>query len=1297
MKPYRYKKITACILVAALLLGITGSGALAAEPPVLPSPQRNRVTDIGYVQNVNARTWYAQLNWDATTFPPEASERYINLGLNEVVHGTGLIQPDALRVSLPGTATGYNLDEYTPEGLKHGTIYESYVRATYIANTPTGQYTVSSQRSNPAKFLTGLHVSVELIPGTNNIKIKWDDVWDTTGRINYRILISDTKGFTQPPSIPDIVASDIGKSGSAVTVNRDEKKLEYIYTFALPGREYSIKVVPIPSPSVACATVDEIGAITIKTDILLKAQRVGYTNEGDVIWKLFWNPIVKGNVFTRVDYELYRYTNDDPQGQLYRLIPDVDSYLITVKKNDPALYSFKIDAKAYVQGSSAPIEFRSNNRVMLKEQIPQQPEAPDLVDAFVDADPKPLNYDELLTSTSAALLWRVPYTGEGHIDNDVTYDIYLLEDIRDVANPPSNYKIGADLTMGQANQVRNKLTGEVMGYRYNLSGLKSNSTYYFVIYAKKSFLVQNPGDGFMVTMPYISKQAVKVIITKPDTGADRPIAPSAPPFGLKSGSDSVTYTSAAMVLKKKWHALYDSDKLRWVYTSAKDYNDNQLLDPTNPEKKNGMIVNYQPGWKVVPHVVSYNDALNVIRLRNNRDTEYVTYSDLSQPDIKAFEIAQQPVVIPNIPDDADDQSFTFNVTNLTHNTAYIVWVTIENQNGTASDPSDPIVITTPPQIPETPVTPTVPSDLKGIAADSFVDLFWTYTLNMDYEIKAGTSDKLASATITKQVSYEEIRRNTFLRVDGLEANTIYYFWIKAISKTSQGQPLESVYSNPLVIRTEAYRPPAPPTGFGVKSGPDGVTEKSITYLWDAKTGLTYYLEFADNANFENATMTQVTGGLHTVGNLVANRRYYARLYAFDNKTQLRSEPTRAIMVTTNKSKSEYDGSYDLDDVVTGDGLNIPNKLENGIWTITSLGAHAHVLGERIRELYGPVVKLDLSQPPGKTSIIRLELGAAVFDVLSELKKELYVKLPWGQYLIRPGTFQNDDYFVQKAKNSELSFRLETISPATQYKAAANMQFKTPVAGLKVSYLQSNTLIQKLTRSIRVELPMAGLGSYGQEQVKTYAASTNQSWYVLPTYTDYANSQVAGELDKPGAYVAATWGIQPVPSVPAHITESMERIQSVFKLKSLEGKTFNHNAAMTQKAILKLIMDIVANQSDIEAVTDEEMLQQAVRAGLIDAAGDVSDAGARRDKAAYMLVSLYQFMTRENTQPTRPSVWSQYQDLPKSDNRYLNAYKFALENGIVQGNGSNLSYPEKIVTYGDFLVMLERTLRLCGEI
>ncbi len=1286
------------LLIIAILPGLMPDTGIFADTMILQAPKLNRITDIGYTQDINNSQWYARLGWDwnPSNFPSEADERYIIIGLNEIARGTGQVIQEAISVPLNGSATSFEFTEYIPEGLKHGTIYESFVKSSYKANTPTGQYTVTSQKSNPAKFLTTLHVSVELIPGTNNIKIKWDDVWDTSGRINYQILISDTKGFTQPPPIPDIVATEIGKPGSAVTVNTADKTLEYVYTNAMPGREYSIKVVPQPNANVAYATAEEIEPITIKTDILLKAQKVGYNNEGDTIWKLFWNPIVKGNTFTRVDYELYRYVNDEPQGQLYRLIPDIDSYQIIIKKGDTNSYSFKIDAKAYVQGSAAPIDFRSNNKVMLKEQIPQKPQAPELMDSFPDADP-PINYEDFLTAFSASIFWKAPKTGDGAIDNDITYDIYLLENIEYVNNPPSNFKIASDLRMNESNAIRNAKNNTIIGYRYNLEGLKSNSTYYFVIYAKKSYLVENSTDGIMVTMPYVSKQSVKVIITEPDAGSDRPIAPSAPPFGIKKdnkGINLVTFTGATLELDKKWYAFFEKTSKRWEQVSYDDYIENDLLKPGDPgydDKRVGTVINYLPGWSVVPHVVNYNEALNVIRLRNNRSGEYITYSDLSQADIKAFEIPQQKVPVPNLADNVD-QTFSFNISGLSDNSTYIVWVTIENQNGTSSDPSDPLIITTPVDVPEKPVTPTVPEDLSGIAGDSFVDLFWTYTTNMSYEIKGGTSDKIGEATITKQVSYDEIKNSTFSRVDQLQADTVYYFWIKAISKSSQGVVIESEFSNPLVIKTEAHKPPAPPTGFGVKNGPDGVTESSITYLWTKQEGISYILEFAEDINFSDSRMIDVNSDTYTVGGLISNRRYYARLYAYNPTTKLRSEPTRTIMIITNKSKSEYDSSYDLDEALTGDGLDIPAKLTNGIWTISSLGANGHLLAERIRNQYDSIVKIDLSQPPAKTTTIRLELSSVVMDALSGQKKELYLVLPWGNYTIRPGTFQTDEYYRMRANNNNLDFRFETISPASSYKPSSTMQIKTAVTDLKFFYIQGLSQINNINLPIRVELPVSGLANYVQGQIGTFSYNTTKGWYRLPTFTDYNQNRVVGELDRPGAVVAATEGILPQSNVPSYITQSMERIQSIYDLKSIKNKPFNHNASMTQKDVLKLIFDVIP-----ASYSEYNIAEKAVSAGLISNVSEINDSYIRRDKAINTLISFYKIRTRQKAVPTKSGIWSHYTDLSKADSRYLNDYKFALEMGIIQGNAKSLAYPDRLMTLGDFLVFLDRTLQLCGDL
>ena len=84
------------------------------------------------------------------------------------------------------------------------------------------------------------------------------------------------KGFTQP-AIPDIVGSEVGKPGSHVTVNTAEKKQICIY---MPCRAENILSGSSQAyVNVACAKTEDIVAVTIKTDILLNAQKVGYNNE----------------------------------------------------------------------------------------------------------------------------------------------------------------------------------------------------------------------------------------------------------------------------------------------------------------------------------------------------------------------------------------------------------------------------------------------------------------------------------------------------------------------------------------------------------------------------------------------------------------------------------------------------------------------------------------------------------------------------------------------------------------------------------------------------------------------------------------------------------------------------------------------------------------------------------------------------------------------------------------------------------------------------------------------------------
>lgn len=1289
-------RIMALVMLITLYTGYGGTAAFADTITVNP-PTNFKVADIGYDDN---GSWFADLSWQYGGFPPGSDEEQITASFHEIEYGTGNRITNSMQVTMNGdkremrVADTYD-SETNPHALKPGHIYVANLTASCRVGNSSSR--IASQRSNTIKFLTDVEFEAKLVPGTNNIKIIWDDVWDTDGRIDYEILISDISAdaIGKISHTERIIGSKIGDADAPpVTVNATEGKLEFTYTGAHPGRRYSVKVIPIPDNDTAVIPSDEIPVASVNTSILLRTSRVGYTYEGDVIWNLSWDPIVLDEdefKIQRIDYVLYRYSSENDDNPVQYILPNMTSYQLIISKDDDTPYSFSVVAYARSADSSiGDIYFDSSMRVPLKDEIPQYPEAPEIVDSFPEAN---LSYEDLVTPHSATVMWKVPYNGEGigddYIDKDIVYDIYLVDDIRYVKSPPDEYKIASDISMSRANEIRAgkdaKNTDperQILGYRYDLTGLDSQSIYYFVIRAKKYYLVEERKSGLVVSTPkaFCSDYSVKVIITQPDTGTDRiPEAPSAPPFGVDK--ESVTTSGATLYLKKQWEAYYDNDSRRWRDISLFDGNQEEYEKKHN--KQEIKTISYESGWKVIVYGIKYDYAVELVGSNN------IQYSDLSGT-LKNLATTLKEVSIPDIPDTQKDKTFKFDVTGLSENTSYIVWVTVANHDGRESNPSDPIIINT--KTPEVinPVTPTAPTDIIPIAAANFVDLFWDLIPGMNYEIRCGTEENVETAGIKNVVTYAELSETDYYRQTGLEPDTQYYIWIKTINPET-GR--ESVFSNPVIVKTESYSPPPPPTGFGVSTGPDGVTENSITYVWEALTGYAYILEFADNSSFDKAQTFEVDGDTYKVASLISNRRYYARLYAYDTETGLRSEPTRTIMVITDKSREDYDSEYDLDDVPTGDILVISPKVVDGVWTASVTGINAYRMAEQAMAIHDYAVTIDLSSPPAaRVQTIRLEMGAALIDALSEMKKELYIKTPSNDIVIRPQTLQTDEYFKMKRTDSNFTLRLDVTSPATSYALPSKLSLAAPITRIKIGPAATGRSFASLVQPIRVYFPVQNLSNYMAGEIGTYLyADGSGSWQALETKTDYSGGKVSGEMTKPGAIAAATRTVAKAGTVPVNVESSLEDILAVYSLPSLEGKTFRYADPVKESDIVKLLLDLTGTSYD-----DGNYLTQAVRGGLIKSARDITDGYARRDKAARLLVSYYQFRTRMAVQPQNPSAWSRYPDLNKVSSDALNAVKFSIENGVIQPTGNYLN-PDKTITYGELVRMLEKILILCGDL
>lgn len=1314
----KVKRIAARIIVWILIISMVAAFIIEvayAAQQAMPStpPQNVTVSDMGY-EDAGKQNWFIEFSWDAPTYPDNAVDKSQIFYFNKVQRGTGKLVENTVQFTLNEGTRKFNPVRYGIE-LDHGTIYEFYGKSSYTYGD-NGEYTFISGKSNRVKFLTGLEFNAEVIPGTNDIRIVWDDVWDTDGRIDYRILISDTSGFTQPPSIPDIIGNNIGTEKSKVTVS--DGMLEYVYTDALPGREYSIKIIPLVDSDVATVPEDELPVITVKTEIILRAQYLGESVDSDgtqwVRWMLLWDPIIKGSIgnttFTKVMYKLYRY-DEDGNETLFAVVEDNDRIEIKLKPEDVEKYKYKIEADAYrADGSYVP--FYSSTRISLETQIPEYPESPEFVDVFENADPEPLVSDELLTGKSATLLWLPPVTGEGEIDTDVYYDIYLCDSIDDVDLenlPPLTKKIASNISMGNQNQVKEIKTGRIIGYRYEITNLEPNTVYYVVMVAKKNFLVESEDGDYMISVPYISKPAVKVIITKSGTEADQPVAPPSPPFRLVS-DDPVGTDRISLRMEKAWTEMYNEELGKWLYVIRKDdpegkvsggfynsgnsytyeeYLKNLNLPDDDPGKKPVREINYNAGWEIRVHCVEYDKALSNVRNITGRD--YISYSDLKKNYVLDLEEDVEPVLIPDFVSGADTV-FYFDAYGLDSNETYLVWITVYNTDGDMeSDPSDPLIVTTLPEYPPKVEYPTVPTDLKGVAGDTYVDLYWSYRENYSYNIRYGTTDDVESAENTVNVTYDQLAAQPYVRVEGLEADTVYYFWIQAVSPKSLGG-VPSEWSNSLVIKTEPYSPPPRPRGFGIKNTPDAITESSIYYEWLPDESVTFILEISENADFSESTEYNVDGSEYRVTGLRSNYAYYARLYSYSEKTGLRSEPTPVIVIITRKGRSEYDADVPGTEPPAGDIVEIDGVAVDGVWSARALGINAGRLSEKIRNMNCDTYSIDLTNPPPNTRTIRVELGGEVIETLSGTAQNLRIKTPDSEITILPGSFLEDTYFRLKQSLGNLTVRIDVTTPVSGLTPEKNRKFVLPVTEINVTAGSGKSFfpIGDFTRPVRVALGMdAGTAEKSDARFYDY---DDGNWYAVNSLYFPDEQKIVIYPEKSGAIaVTVTNHTRSTGSGDSKINAVIRNITSKYEMPSISAKNVDYSKKLTINEGMKCLFDIVPYD-----YRNANIAEKAVRAGMLLPQYINSGTGPlRTDQAIYAAISVLRKKTRVDISgASLPPEYASF--INRVQEPYREAVSFAVENGILDGYVNEIN-PADTITLYQILEIIERILIYAGEI
>jgi hypothetical protein len=129
-----------------------------------------------------------------------------------------------------------------------------------------------------------------------------------------------------------------------------------------------------------------------------------------------------------------------------------------------------------------------------------------------------------------------------------------------------------------------------------------------------------------------------------------------------------------------------------------------------------------------------------------------------------------------------------------------------DEDGRRGDETAPILVTNLPP-------PAPPQFLKAQSGDGFVDLSWTPGPDMPADAGYNVYRSEASTIYSwRPVNTELVRENSF--TDGpLKNGTRYYYEVRAVFRTAEGQVIESAAPPPASAVPSDNAPPAPPQGF----------------------------------------------------------------------------------------------------------------------------------------------------------------------------------------------------------------------------------------------------------------------------------------------------------------------------------------------------------------------------------------------------------------------------------------------------------------------------------------------------
>lgn len=1234
----RIKRTVILLLIFTVIFQINSFNMLtAADTQTPPSMLRVDPKDpgepaIGYNE---FDQYYVDLKWDIT-YPSSAISGYVNFYTQEIAKpykGGGARSLKDRDVS--GNHISGNTYAHRLKGLKSGTVY--YIDATAYYNFVFNDTTYSSPQSgtsNRVKVLTNINVSAYALEG-NKIKIEWDDVWNTGGRIDYKLYISENSSFSNTPPIY-IKKGQIGANGP-VTVNEETGKLEYIHTARDPGRVYYVRIEPDVT-DIELKKNQYSNTVTVSSFILVKTTKIS-TDDSGAVWKLDWSPVVTGlgDSDIKITYHIYKGEVNSSALPQYMAAVDGTSFFVTLPTGNVENY-FIIRALVTRNGQDVyeGIKIESEQVIVTEQEVAFYPAVPEIVDEFTDPEGEIIaSFGEKLEPRSATVMWRVPLLGDGQIDENVVYDIWLIEDPDQIDNPPQGMLIASDIKIGSGNYIL--YDNKILGYSYKLSNLTPNSTYYFKIVAKREFLEYV--DNILQKVTYRSGPAIKVIVTPPEGPINQPNVPARPPLKVKvygDGRDSITQDSVIIQLKNLWYEKYNAEEKRWEYIRTEKLSETDI-PPYVPVAVSSPSTD--PGSNSIPIVVddvyyrkvSYDSGVK-IDVGCIKFTEGMTYDGLKNIAadwITGFPVEpNDPLENPQFNPDNNKHNVDIPVTGLEPNTAYVIWVRATRPElNLVSEPSDPIIITTDPVIIPPPEKPVVPFFNYSLSGDTYIDLGWEFKPEYNYYIKYGTEDNINSAVGNVKVVLEDLYNSMYYRVRDLKPGTLYYFWLQAES-VSGGESIKSEWSDSYLVSTLELIPPDSPRGFGIKNSSDAVTKNSITFEWIQEEGLQYILEVSKDMNFSESKEYNVgAASEYTVDGLLSNHRYFARLFAYDPAKDLRSGPTHVISVRTLGSRDDYDSDVDIEDAITGEYIEKAETIEDGVWNIRIVGVNADRFIEQVIKDNKLDVTIDLSNPPAAYKKLRILASDKVFKSLTTLSENLIIKTEKLSLVIRPGMITTDNFNPLAGKASGVDYEICIFYPDNVDFKLKNMVLKTKVARIEIGVVDGGNVlpVKSLLKPLRVLVKYDDEYREGKISGFVYEKGTS-AWRSLNTSYIYnydtGIGTVAYETIKTGDTVVAETGFDYYDDIYYHNYESaINNVASVHELKSIPGRLFEPDNYATLGSTVKIMFDVLKYEYG------SDYMKQAARAGLISAENvGGADRNCTVGEAYKMLVRLFELKT-----------------------------------------------------------------------